>query len=368
MFRSLKITLQYAAAQLKRSLRDPITTIVLFGIPVILVLIFGSLTRNSDNISMRVAILNNSDTPFSRQFEKSLKDVKSLELPDTQLSMSEAREQVKNDSLDGIIELPDDFGETQNGVPTGKVKVYVDESNAASGDILTTILQSVVGHTNEQLAKTAVTPLTVERTSLSLIKVSAFDNIYAIFTAMAIMMVGVFAVGSVFPTDKKSGALRRLHVTPIRSREIILGTMLTYTVIGLIGVGLLTLIAVALYGLDMRGDWFTYGIFVLVSVATMLGFGLAIGGVSKNSTQSDILGQIVFIASLSVSGVWFPRTLLPEWMQGITAFFPLTPVIEGIRAIVAEGATLVTLLPEIGILLGWAVLVYSIGIRVFKWS
>lgn len=368
MFRSFKMTFHYAATQLKRSLRDPITTIVLFGIPVVLVLIFGSLTRGADTISMRVAILNNSDTPFSQQFEKSLKEVKSLELPDKQLSMQEAREQVKNDSLDGIIELPDNFGETQNGIPTGKVKVYVDETNAASGDILTTILQSVVSGTNEQIAKAAPTPLTVERTSLSLVKVSAFDNIYAIFTAMAIMMVGVFAVGSVFPTDKKSGALRRLHVTPIRSREIIIGTMLSYTVIGLIGVGLLTLIAVSLYGLEMRGDWLTYGLFVLVSMTTMLGFGLAIGGVSKNSTQSDILGQIVFIASLSVSGVWFPRTLLPEWMQGLTSFFPLTPVIEGIRAIVAEGASFMAVLPEMGILLGWAVIVYGIGIRVFKWS
>lgn len=368
MLRSLKVTWQYAATQLKRSLRDPITTIVLFGIPVLLVLIFGSLTRNTDDISMRVAILNNSDTPFSQQFEKSLKDVKALKLPDKQLTMDEAREQVKNDSLDGIIELPKGFGETQNGVPTGKVLLHVDEANPTSGDILMSILQSVVGQTNQQLARGTPTPLEVERTSLSVVKVSAFDNIYAIFTGMAIMMVGIFAVGSAFPIDKKSGVLRRLHVTPIKSREIILGTMLTYTVIGIIGVALLTLIAVFLYGFEMRGDWLTYSLFVLIAMATMLGFGLAIGGVSKNSTQSDVLGQIVFIASLSVSGVWFPRTLLPEWMQNITAFFPLTPVIEGIRAITAEGASLLAIMPQIGILLGWAVVVYAIGIRVFKWS
>lgn len=367
MLHSLKTTWLFAKTQLKRNFRDPITTIVLFGIPVLLVLVFGSLTRNADNISVRVAIVNNSNTQFSQDFEKSLKDIKALKLPDKQLTLDQARDEMNNDALDGIIELPEGFGTLENTMPTGKVRVYFDQADQSSGDIVASIMQSVVTEANKRIAQVPA-PLAIERTPLNVTQASVFDNIYAMFTGMAIMMVGVFAVASVFPTDKKTGVLRRMHVTPIRAREVIIGTMLAFAVIGLVGVALLTAIAIFMYDFNMRGDWLTYGIFILLSLLTMLGFGLAIGGVAKNSTQSDILGQIVFIASLAVSGVWFPRALLPEFMQNITAFFPLTPVIEGIRAITTEGATLMMLLPEIGIIAAWGVVVYTIGIRVFRWS
>jgi ABC-2 type transport system permease protein len=331
------------------------------------VLVFGALVKGADNISVDVAVVNNSQSEFSRTFEQSLKEVKALKLPDKPLSLSEARKEMEDGELNGIIELPQNFGEVQNGMPTGTVKVYYDHNDTTSGDIVASILQSVVGKVNEQLVQVP-TPLAIERAPLTVTQASPFDNIYSMFTAMSIMMVGVFAVASVFPTDKKTGTLRRLRVTPVKSGQVIFGTMFSFAVIGIIGVALLTIIAMTLYGFQMRGDWLVFALFVVVSLLTMLGFGLAIGGIAKNSTQADILGQVVFIASLALGGVWFPRALLPDFAQSITAFMPLTPIIEGIRAITTENAGLTTLWPQLAILVGWAVVMYVAGIKLFKWE
>jgi ABC-2 type transport system permease protein len=367
MLRSLKVTWLFAKLQLTRSLRDPITTIVLFGIPVLLVLVFGSITRGGDNLSVDVAVINNSQTQFAKDFEKSLGSIKALKINDEGLSLDKARDKMNDDSLDGIIELPKDFGTIQDNLPKGNVKVYFDKADTQTGDIVASIIQGAVNQTNQQLVETPV-PISIERTPIKVSEASAFDTIFSIFTGMAIMMVGVFAVGSIFPADKKSGVMRRMHVTPIKAREIIGGTMLSFAVIGLIGVGILTLIALLLFDFNMRGDWLQFGAFVLLSLFTMLGFGLAIGGVAKNTTQSDIMGQIVFLASLAVSGVWFPRVLMPEWLQGITSFFPLTPIIDGIRSITTENASLITIWPEVAVIAGWGIVVYIVGVKLFKWN
>lgn len=362
---SVKTTLQYAATQLKRNLRDPITTIVLFGIPVLLLLIFGSLSRGT--VSVDVALINHSETELAKTFEAALGQVKALKISDEQSTLDEAREDMKSGSIDGIIEIPESFGKMQDGAPAGTAKVYYDQINATAGDIVGGIVSSVADGVNAKIVQVTM-PIAIERTSLTAALASPFDGIYAIFTGMTVMMVGIFAVGSVFPTDKKSGVLRRLRVTPIKAREVILGTMLSWAIIGILGVALLTILAMVLFGFTMRGDWGTYGVFMLVALVTMLGFGLMVGSIAKNSTQADIIGQIIFMISLSVSGVWFPRALLPEFLQSITFFFPLTPVIDGIRAITAEGVNIAALLPEIGVLLGWCIVVYGLGIRLFKWS
>jgi ABC-2 type transport system permease protein len=366
--RTIKTALAYAKIELLRSMRDPITTVVLFGIPVLLILVFGSLVNNDGNFSLRVAVVNNSQAQFADEFEDALAKVDVFKLPDETLSLAEAKEKMKDDSLDGIIELPKDFGSVDDkNIATGSVKLYYDQAQSQTGDIVAGIMRGIVDKTNEQLAA-APTPITIERTPINITTGSAFDNIYSMFTGMAIMMVGVFAVGSVFPTAKKLGALRRLHVTPIKSGSIIIGTMLCYMVIGLIGVAMLTALAIGLFDLSMHGDWFTYAGFVILSLLMTLGIGLAIGGIAKNSTQSDVMGQIVFLISLAVSGVWFPRALMPEFLQGITSYMPLTPVIEGIRGIVTEGTGLLGLGPELAVLGAWTILVYAIGIKMFRWE
>ncbi len=367
MFQSIKTTWAYGKIELLRALRDPLTTLILFGIPVVLVLVFGALMNNSDNISLRVAVVNNSQGQFADNFEEALGKVKAFKLPDETLTLDQARDKMNDDALDGIIELPQDFGSVKQGVPTGTVRLYYDQASVQTGEIVAGVMRSVVDETNKRLVKVP-TPIVIERTPINVGAVDAFDSIFAMFTGMATMMVGVFAVGSVFPTAKKTGILRRLRATPIKAREVIGGTMICYTVIGLIGAALLTILAVTLFDLTMQGDWLTFAVFILISQIVMLGIGLAIGGIAKNSTQSDVIGQIVFLASLAVSGVWFPRALMPEFLQAITDYMPLTPIIGGIQAVVTEGATFLTLGAELSVLAVWGIVAYVLGAKLFRWE
>jgi len=69
-----------------------------------------------------------------------------------------------------------------------------------------------------------------------------------------------------------------------------------------------------------------------------------------------------------LSGVFFPTFLMPEFLQSVTKFIPLTPIIDSMRLVIAEGASLSQLGPQMAIMLGWLVVVYALAFKVFRWE
>ena len=92
------------------------------------------------------------------------------------------------------------------------------------------------------------------------------------------------------------------------------------------------------------------------------------GGWAKNERQVAPLAQIVSFPMMFLSGVFFPRFLMPDWLQNITAYVPLTPVVEGARLIITEGKGFLDLLPQFGLIAGWCVMIYIIAFRVVRWE
>ena len=78
----MKTTLLFAKTQLVRVSRDIVTLIVLFSIPALLLIVFGAFTTNTDNISLRVAVVNQSESSFAGEFESQLDKVEILKQPD----------------------------------------------------------------------------------------------------------------------------------------------------------------------------------------------------------------------------------------------------------------------------------------------
>ena len=367
----------FAKLNTKRFFRDRLA--IFFGIlfPLIFLFVFGSIS-NGGSTSFKVAVINKSDSEFSKTYIAQLQKNKVFKIDKTITDEAAAKDKMSKNQLDGTIILPADFGQIADGAsyPTGQAKVIYTQNNATAGATITSILESsfkdvnwhlVVQASGTQMSH-AQAPFGVVGQQLNENSLSAFDYTFAGLLGFSIVGLGIFGPVNVFPELKKQGILRRLHTTPLKVWQYFTSTVFSQAIIGLVSLSVMFAVALTVFDLKVVGNWIEIAVYLVFSIIVILGIGLAIGGWSKNERQAAPLSNIVVFPMLFLSGTFFPRFLMPEWLQKVSDYLPLTPVIDGIRMIVTEGKHLIDLGPQIALLTIWMIIIYAIAFRVFRWE
>lgn len=361
--------LTYARTQFKGFWRDPVAMFFTLLFPLLFLFVFGSIFKNTD-MNFNIAIINNSQTEFAKDFVTKTSENDTFKVVEVS-SLDDAKEKMSRGEVDSIVELPTNFGEIKTvgnvPAPAGEMAVYYEESSPQSGQTVASVMQGVLDGINRETTN-YVPPLTVVQKSTSTAGLSQFDYTFSGMLAFTLLSLGIFGLASTLPAQKKNGVLRRIRATPFRAPQLILGTSLLFVALGVISLTLMMTVGLTVFNFDMRGDWLTFAVFVLASLFMMIGFGLAIGGWAKNENQAAPLSNLIAFPMMFLSGVFFPRFLMPEWLQGVTSWIPLTPVSDGIRYITTEGASLITVLPQLGMVIGWGLVAYLIAFKVFRWE
>lgn len=353
----------------KRFFRDRTAIFFTIGFPLIFLFVFGSLNNGGGSLSFNVALVNQSETAFAKDFEENLKEGETIAVDQEVMSLEDAREKMSRSELDATIILPENFGAVEPGqtYPSGEVKVLYTQNNTQSGIALASILESQFQQVNQELVPTD-TPFTVASEQINENSLSAFDYTFAGLLGFAIIGMGIFGPINVFPELKKMGILRRLSTTPLKVWQYFVSTMIGQAIIGILAIAIMFAVAIWVFDLQVVGNWFELALFIIFSIVMILGIGLALGGWAKNERQVAPLANIIVFPMMFLSGTFFPRFLMPEWLQNISALLPLTPVIDGIRLITTEGAHLINILPQVGLVAAWMVVIYIIAFRVFRWE
>jgi ABC-2 type transport system permease protein len=354
----------------RRFFRDKTAIFFTVLFPLIFLFIFGSLNSGDGSVSLNVAVVNQSNSEFSKQFVNQLKKGDTAVKVDEKItSLSAAREKMARAQLDAAIVLPKDFGAAASGksYPTGDAQIYYTQNNQSSAQVLQTIIESVFKNINQKLVKSD-TPFTVSSRELKEKSLSQFDYTFAGLLGFAIIGMGIFGPINVFPELKKMGVLRRLSTTPIKVWQYFLTIMLSQLVIGSVSILAMFFAAMTVFKLNIIGNYLELAAFIAFGIILILGVGLALGGWAKNERQAAPLSNIIVFPMMFLSGTFFPRFLMPEWLQNLSAYIPLTPVIDGIRLISTEGKHLVDVAPQLGLMSIWLVVIYAIAFRVFRWE
>lgn len=369
MKRSFFTVLTFVKINTRRFFRDKLALFFTIGFPLIFLFVFGSLNSGSGNVSFKVAVINQSDSSFAKDFVKSAGDSKVLKVDKDVTTLDAAKDKMSRSELDAAIVLPKDFGNVQQGAkyPSGQAQVVYTQNNAQSGQALGSILAAQFKGINAKFVKSE-TPFTVTSKELNERSLSAFDYTFAGLLGFAIIGMGIFGPVNVFPELKKMGILRRLSTTPLKVWQYFLSTMIGQAIIGLLSLATMFVVAILVFHLQVVGNYFELGAFLVLGITTILGIGLALGGWARNERQAAPLSNIIVFPMMFLSGTFFPRYLMPDWLQHLSAFLPLTPIIDGIRLIATEGKHFVDILPQLGMIGAWMIVIYFIAFRVFRWE
>jgi ABC-2 type transport system permease protein len=370
--KSFFTVLIFAKLNTKRFFRDKTALFFAILFPVIFLFVFGGISNIGGDATFTVALLNQSDTKFAKEFEDNIRDDK---IPDVKFKVDQesttyakANQKMLRGQVDAILILPKTFGETnQAGAPTGNVQVRYSQNNAQAGRTLDAVMQAIVGEINQQHVK-ADQPLKVDSQQTAEKGQNSFDYTFAGLLGFSIIGLGIFGPINVFPELKKQGILRRLHTTPLRVWQYFVSMSISQSIHGLVAIGILFVVAKLVFHLSIVGNIFEIVPFIVFSIIMILGIGLALGGWAKNERQVAPLSNIVVFPMMFLSGTFFPRFLMPEWLQHVSALLPLTSVIDGFRLLITEGQHLTDIGPQLGLMAGWTIIIYLIAFRVFRWE
>ncbi len=358
----------FAKIDVRRLFRDKVAIFFTIVFPLIFLGVFGGIFGQDNDISFNVALINNSESEFATDFAKQIKKEKVFEIDTDAKTLSAARKKMNRSEIDATIILPKDFGTVKNQqYPSGQATVLYDQNNEQAAQTLSSILDSVFEGINSELVDTDK-PFTVKSKSTATEGLSPFDYTFSGLLGFSVLSLGIFGPTTVFPRLKQRGVLRRYHTTSLKVWQYFVGNVISNAVVGLISVAVMFVVALTVFKLNMRGDYFNLALLVILGVTTLFGIGLAVGGWAKNENQAAPLAQLITLPMMFLSGSFFPRFLMPEWLQTASGFLPLTPVIDGARLIITEGKTILDLGPQVGLLAAWCVVIYFIAFRVFRWE
>ena len=351
----------------KRLFRDKTAIFFTFLFPLIFLFVFGGISGDSGT-SFNVAVVSQSSSQYYKDFVTKANKDKILKIDPKITTLAQAKERMTRGQLDATLIFPANFGDLKDGAPNGQAEVMFTQNGAQAGQAVQGFLQTqYFTPVNAGIVKTA-TPFVAVPKELNEKSLSSFDYTFAGLLGFAILGAGIFGPINIFPELKKMGILRRLHTTPLRVWQYFLSIMLGNAVVGLMTLGVMFAVAMSMFHLKVVGNYFELAAFLVLSIVLILGIGLSIGGWAKNERQAAPLANIVVFPMMFLSGTFFPRFLMPGWLQSITSFFPLTPVIDGARLIATEGKGLLDLGPQLGIMGLWLIVVYFIAFRVFRWE
>ena len=173
------------------------------------------------------------------------------------------------------------------------------------------------------------------------------------------------AAGTALATGKKTynGAI---SVGEDKNATFILAKLLPYWLIGFVVLTICFILAWVLYGITPVGHFLIIYFFAVLFVLSMSGLGLVISNHSATMQQSMFVMWFCMLVLILMSGLFTPISSMPEWAQVITVFNPLKYLMQVMRMVYLKGSGMADLLPQLGALLAFALVLNIWAVKSFK--
>ena len=196
--------------------------------------------------------------------------------------------------------------------------------------------------------------------------------------AAGVMSVAFSGLAISIALERDLGMLRRLASTPMPKSAYFAGKIIRVSVTVLLEIAVLLAIAVLAFGLSLPSDasqWLTFGWVLLLGTTSCAMLAVAYSSLIPNSASAAAIVTPPFIALQFISGVFFPFSRLPDWMQTLASFFPLKWMAQGFRSVFLPDSFQYIEpagsweLPRIAlVLVGWTVAMLVVSLLTFRWK
>jgi ABC-2 type transport system permease protein len=184
----------------------------------------------------------------------------------------------------------------------------------------------------------------------------------------AFLDASIFQVATVFRTEQSLGTLDALLATPISLPVVLLGSALwPYALACVQAIGYAALAIVL--GVDFHAaNWPGVLLVVCLSINCFACLSVAEAGIGIVIKRGNPLAWLLSTFSALVGGAFFPTSLLPSWLQWISAVHPLSYATHAARAALFGGASFEQLLPDLSVLVAIDIAAIPASLLIFAWA
>ncbi|MER7543429.1 ABC transporter permease [Actinomadura sp.] len=185
----------------------------------------------------------------------------------------------------------------------------------------------------------------------------------------ALASAGVFGASQTLVTWRTKGILRRLQLSPAPIPTVFAARVAVSLAIALVQFVLFVVVAqLPMFGLQLSGAWWMAIPMVIAGVLAFLAIGMLIGAWAKTQETAQAVTQLIVLPMAFLGGSFFPLDAAPGWMKTLSYIFPLRYLNEGMLNVMGRGLGPMSAVPQIGILLGVALVGALIAVRLFRWE
>ncbi len=168
-----------------------------------------------------------------------------------------------------------------------------------------------------------------------------------------------------FLRERNQGTMERILTSPLKRSELIIGYVLSFSILALLEAT--TVLIATIFIFDAQIEFSILALFqayliIYLIVFGALGLGIFLSTLAKTEFQIVQFVPLIIMPFMLLSGVWSPIETLPDWLRPLSAIIPLTYSNSGMRDILIRGESLLDILPQIGFLAIFDVVMIALGV------
>jgi ABC-2 type transport system permease protein len=348
----MKEFISFVIKEAKHILRDKRTMLILFGMPVVMMLLFGfAITTDVKNV--RTVVVTSQMDHQTRQAVERLSQSEYFTIPATVGTPREAERLIRSQQADMAVVFASDFASRKSGL-----QLIVDGSDPNMAQQWTNYAQQTMSNVQSSM-------FNVKMLYNPQMK-SAYNFVPAIM-GMLLMLICAMMTSISIVREKERGTMEVLLVSPVRPLTIIIAKAVPYLVLAFAILIVILLMARYVLSVPLAGSLFWIIAISTLYILLALSLGLLISSVAQTQLVALLLSAMVLLMPVvMLSGMMFPVESMPQILQWIAAVVPPRYYIDAMRKLMIMGVGIGEVMKEVTILAVMTALLLAVALKKFN--
>lgn len=364
----MKQFLSCVKKEFRHILRDMQTLLILLGMPVVLILIFGfALTTEVKN--SKFAVLDFSKDASTRAIVNELDASRYFDQVAELHTQREVEKMFHTGQAKMVIIFPPSFASDLQHVNKAPVQIIADASDPNVATTLTGYASNIIMDYLDRYKQNRKLPFTIHTQVRMLYnpQLKGTYNFVPGVISMVLMLVCTMMTAITVVREKETGTMEVLLVSPVSPIKLVLAKAVPYALISFINIISILLLSVYILKVPIQGNLLLLLSESILFTLTCLSFGLLISTATNSQQMSMFISLTgLFLPTLMLSGFLFPIENMPVILQIISNIVPARWYYQIVRAVMIEGLPFSAVWKETLILSGMTVSLLVAALKNFK--